>query len=422
MQPDQRGDRLKRFGFYFGWDILVNQNVLIFCDMHALCVLDEHAHIVFEGRFAADDDGYAQIEGVLVNPDVCACVAIEGVTSYGYGIASYLKDLGFEVKEALRPGARPYNPGGKTDEIDAHSAARSAFLGSCPGAAKQMAGDAQRLSFLVSARDSAVKEATAISNAVQGLLVRAPHAIRERYRGMKPRKLMDALCRARPSASDAPEIMRSLKSLARRWKLAMEEEAELAEAMACILNASYADLLSAPGVGVVTAAVLVSHIGDNPARFSNDAQLARAFGAAPIPASSGKTTRHRLNRGGDRQANRAIHTIAINRIRSDERTKAYMDKKMSEGKTKREAIRCLKRFIVREIFSILCRDERGDTSQPPLRKVRTSLKITLKGAAEALGTKVASLSRIERSLERDLELEAQYWEWLWALKTVEDLS
>ena len=393
-------------------------------DTHALCVIDERAAIVFEGGFATDDEGLEALGDVLGDLGSVECVAIEGTNSYGYGIARHLEGLGYPVKEALRPGPRPCGPAGKTDAGDAYSAAYAAFLGKCPEGTKAMGGPAQRLSFLVEARDCAVKQTTAITNTVKGLLVRSPRAIRQRYGNLGGRDLMEALCRVRAPKGDDFEIIVSLKSLARRWRLADEQARELADAMASILNAGYADLLSLPGVGVQTAAVLVAHIGDNPTRFATDAQLARSFGTAPIPVSSGKTDRHRLNRGGDRRANCAVHAIAIARMGCDGKTRAYIAGKMAQGKTKREAIRCLKRYIVREIFNILCNPRRKPdaTSLPPLRECRKELKVTLPTVAEALGTTTSFLSLLERSKIRDLAFERRYWQWLQDLKALENVS
>ncbi len=393
-------------------------------DIHALCVIDERADVVFEGSFATDANGLKALGDALGGLGSFECVAIEGTNSYGYGVAHYLQELGYPVREALRPGARPYSPEGKTDAIDAYSAAYTAFLGKCPRGTKAMAGPAQRLSFLVEARDCAVKEATAISNTVKGLLVRSPQAIRQRYGGLDGQSLMEALCRARAPKDDNFEIIISLKSLAKRWRLASEEARELADAMASVLNACYADLLSLPGVGVQTAAVLVARIGDNPTRFATDAQLAQCFGVAPIPASTGRTDRHRLNRGGDRRANSAIHIIAVNRMRRDKTTQSYIAKRTSQGKTKAEAMRCLKRYIVREIFNVVCNPKRGAaaTSLPPLRKCRNDLEITLSEAAKALGATTPFLSLLERSKTRDLAFEGRYWRWLQDLKASENGS
>lgn len=393
-------------------------------DIHVLCVIDERADVVFEGDFATDSNGLEALGAALGGLGSLECVAIEGTNSYGYGVARHLQELGYPVREALRPGARPYSPEGKTDAIDAYSAAYTAFLGKCPKGTKAMTGPARRLSFLVEARDNAVKEATAISNTVKGLIVRSSQSIRQRYGALDGQNLMEALCRARAPKDDDLETVISLKSLAKRWRLANEEARGLADAMASILNACYADLLSLPGVGIQTAAVLVARIGDNPTRFSTDAQLAQCFGVAPIPASTGKTDRHRLNRGGDRQANRAIHIIAVNRMRRNEKTQSYITKRIAQGKTKAEAMRCLKRYIVREIFNVVCNPRRKPSAAPlpTLRECRNELEITLSEVAKALGVSTSFLSLLERSKKRDLTFEGRYWRWLQDRKASEKVS
>lgn len=183
----------------------------------------------------------------------------------------------------------------------------------------------------------------------------APERAGTKYRPLKGAGLYRKLGSCRPSADDnvVGPLLASLKALARTWLELDETAGQLENAMRRLIEANAPALLQVKGCGTVNAAELAIAAGDNPERIPSEASFASIFGVSPIPASSGKTDRHRLNRGGNRQANKALHMIAVSRMRGDERTLAYMAKRKSDGKTKREAMRCLKRFIAREVYSTL---------------------------------------------------------------------
>lgn len=383
-------------------------------DTHALCVIDEAGRIVCEGEFPAAGEGYRALERALGGPDRCARVAIEACGSYGRGVAEHLRDHGYEVSEALRPGRRPYAPEGKTDAIDAHRAAVIAARDE-GSPLKGFGGPAETLSYLVAARNGAVAEATALSNALLGQIRRSPAEIRERLEGRRPEDTVRAVERARVPEGRRAGIVLALKSQARRWRLARREADELEAQMARIVNESYRRLLALPGVSVITAAAIAAIAGDEPSRIRSEAAFAKMLGACPIPASSGRTERHRLFRGGNRAGNCALHRIVVTRLAHDERTRAYMQRRMGEGKTKPEVIRCLVRYVARELYRALLSDEPAPVED--LRARRRALGLSLEKVAEKLSTNIARLSRLERNLIEDGPFLRRYDDFLQTRET-----
>ena len=377
---------------------------------HAVCVLDETGKTVCEQTYEASAVGYKSLEKDLRGLGEVVRVAIEGTSCYGRGLCEYLLNRNFDVYEALSPGKRPYSPDGKTDAIDALAAARLAFWDQCPGMPKTHSGHSEDLALLCSARDSAIKEMTSVGNAVQGLIVKAKDHLKDKLSTLKGEPLMKSILKMRKSASE-PELL-ALKSLAKRWMMAKEQAQILEKAMADIVNTHFAPLASACCVGTLCAAELVAIAGDNPERFGSEAGFAKSLGVSPIPASSGNTHHMRLNRRGSRQGNKVIHRIAIVRLSNDKRTQDYVAKKMAEGKTKKDAIRCLKRFIAREIYGLLLQCSKTTYPLPDLKAMRKQCKLTQVQVAALLKTSYSKLSLLERGLIRDLDLEARYKELL----------
>ena len=284
------------------------------------------------------------------------CWAIEGAGSYGAGLAAFLGANGEQLVEAARPKRPPRRSSAKTDAIDAVRAARDA-LGQQPHelAAPRQRGDRQALRVLLTTRRTAMAARTAAVNQLKALLVGAPEELRAELRWMPTRRQI-AVCAAlrdRPTRSLEHQMtVRVLRSTARRIQ-ALHAEAEELHGQLQRLTAAIAPwLLELFGVGPVSAAQLLvswSHAG----RFRSEAAFAALAGTSPIPASSGTVTRHRLNRGGDRQLNQALHTIALVRLRDDLETRAYATRRTTEGKSPRDIKRCLKRIIARQLFRLL---------------------------------------------------------------------
>lgn len=373
---------------------------------HALCVITRREEVVFEGRFSADRVGYVELEHALGGPKRVACVAIEGCTGYGRGLADHLKKTGYEVREALGVERRTLAPNGKSDEIDALNAAVKAARGRA-NPAKEDEGDVQALSALTIARDSAVKEATACANEILSCLRSAPEPVRERYERKTATKTAEALSHARLTKGPYKHLLMALISLAGRYKTATSQASALEAEMEAILKRSYRRLLTLKGVSTVTAATIVVSAGANPKRFKNDAAFSRCAGTSPIPASTANSGRHRLNQGGNRRLNAAIHRIVIVRLSCDERSQDYMARARARGKTRREAIRSLKRYVAREVFHALCSEE-PELPSASLRDRRKRAGLTILAVANSLGANQARISRLERGLTFDSELEKRY--------------
>lgn len=286
------------------------------------------------------------------------CAGIEGTSSYGAGLARYLKAAGISVVEVERPKRRRHHlrGAGKSDPIDAEAAARAVLAGEAIGEPKAGDGKVEMIRALRSARSSAVKAKTQAANQLQSLLVTAPEALRHRLRGLPTKELVATCARSRPG--DAPEDVETatrfaLRSVARRHEALSEEIARLDAQLDRLVAKVAPGLISLPAIGTHHAATLLVVAGDNPERLRSEASFASLCGVSPIEASSGRVVRHRLNRGGNRDANRALHMICVVRMGSDKRTRAYVARRTAEGKSKWEIMRCLKRYIAREVYRVL---------------------------------------------------------------------
>ncbi len=281
---------------------------------------------------------------------------VEGTGSFGAGLARFLKAQGIKVCEVIRPKRRDQYRAGKSDPIDAEAAARAVLAGTATGQPKDADGEVEMIRTLRVTRRSAVKVRAGAINQLKTLLVTAPEGLKSELRGLSTARLVEKASRFRPGAnpSDVETATKfALRSVARRYQRLSEEISELDEQLDRLVTEFASELVAVEGVGTDTAASLLIAAGDNPERLGDEAAFAHLCGAAPIPASSGKTVRHRLNRHGNRDANRALYVIALCRMRRDERTRTYVAKRTSEGKSKKEIIRCLKRYIAREVYRIL---------------------------------------------------------------------
>lgn len=298
---------------------------------------------------------------------------------------------------------------GKSDPLDAYAAATTALARTDHTIPKSGDGEIEAIRYVLVARGSAVKARTAAQVQIKTLLVTAPTSLREKFRKKGDTALITALARLRATSDDP--ISFALRALARRHQALTAEITELESLLNSLTAAANPGLVWTTGIGPMSAAQLLVTAGDNPERLRNEAAFAALCGAAPIPASSGKTHRHRLNRGGDRQANAALHRIALTRMQQDPRTQDYVARKRADGKGSKEILRCLKRAIAREVFTLLT--TQVDVPRvDDLRPLRQALGISLQTAAEALENSVSQLSLLERGFARDRGLAAIYREWL----------
>lgn len=298
-----------------------------------------------------DLDGHRAVFEVAVARGSRRLWAIEGTSSYGSGITRFLREQGEWVIELERPRRTARHGGKKSDPLDAVRAAREALAQSESGEPRST-GDRAALGVLLAARRSAVDARTDTQRQIHSLIVSAPEALRERFRGKTTRQILDIATRLRTNARNDTEMNTTVIVLRRLARRVLELEAETHEHernLSEIVRAWRPDLLEECGVGPIVAATVLcawSHQG----RFRSEGAFASLAGAAPIPASSGMTVRHRLNRGGDRQLNRALHVVVINRIRVDKETRVYVERRRAEGKGDKEIKRCLKRYVARQLF------------------------------------------------------------------------
>jgi transposase len=324
-------------------------------DLHALAVVHVlSGAVVFEATIAANGDGYAQaLELVDAHALGRRAFAVEGTGSFGAGLTRFLSGRGERVLEVGRL-RRERRSGGKTDALDAVRAARSVLAQERP-ATPRAGGERQALQALVAAREGAVNAKCAGLGQLRDLLITTPEPLRSELRPLTQARLLRRLAATRPQTRRDPELrgsMIALRSIARRVLQLTAEERELAREIETIVRKLAPQLLDQPGVGPHAAAQLVlswSHRG----RIRTEAAFARLAGAAPIPASSGQTVRYRLDRSGDRKLNRTLHLILVTRKRLHPPTIAYIERRVQEGKTRREATRCLKRYLARNLYRLL---------------------------------------------------------------------
>ena len=291
---------------------------------------------------------------------------VEGTGSYGAGLTRFLRAQGQVVVEVNRPDRQARRRNGKSDPVDAQAAARSVQAGEATTAPKAGTGTVEMLRALRVARATAVKARTQAINATKALLVTAPAELREQLRGLSAARLVRAAAALDPGKLTTPTAatMLALRTLAQRHQALDAEITTLSTELDRLTAKAAPGLVALVGVGPDSAGALLLAAGDNPDRLRSDAAFAMLCGASPIEASSGKTVRHRLNRGGDRQANAALYRIVLSRLRYDQQTKDYMARRTKEGKSKREIIRCLKRYVAREVFAVLNHMAQDDLTTP----------------------------------------------------------
>jgi transposase len=283
---------------------------------------------------------------------------IEGTGTYGAGLARVLRGQGIDVLEVNRPDRSARRLQGKSDPTDAENAARSVLAGTAMAIPKSQSGAAEAMRIISVARRSAVKAKTQAMNQLRSVLVSAPQEIRERLWKTKPEQCAAGCAHLRHLGTTTllRTLTKTLRMLAKRWLMLAAELKEIDAELEQLTRESAPHLRQQFGVGPQTAATLIAVAGDNPERLHSEAALAALCGANPLPASSGKTIRHRLNRGGDRSANNALWTIAMVRMRSEPRTRAYVERRTAEGMSNKEIQRCLKRYIVRELYPLILVD------------------------------------------------------------------
>lgn len=333
-------------------------------DVHVAALLDERGALLGVESFDTTPDGYRNLLTWAASHGEVVLAGVEGTGSYGAGLTRHLHAEGVKVLEVDRPNRQRRRRRGKSDPQDAITAARAAQSGDAQGEAKTRDGNVEAMRVLRVARSSARKSRTQALNQMRSIISTAPDQIRSELRDLNVYRLLERASAYRPGARrDVASLTKlSLRTLARR-ALALEAEiADIDVILKELVHDTAPELVARVGIGVDSATALLVAAGDNPGRLRNEATFAHLCGVAPIDASSGKHERHRLNRGGDRQANSALWHIVITRMVYDPRTRDYIDRRTKEGLTKKEAFRCLKRYIAREVFTAIQTDLNPKTS------------------------------------------------------------
>lgn len=329
--------------------------------VHVAAAVDLVGRVLGSESFPVSGEGYERLLGWLRGHGELARVGVEGTGSYGAGLTRFLAGQDVVVAEVSRPDRQRRRRHGKSDPVDAVSAALAALRGDC-GIPKSGTGAAESVRALKVARRGAVKARTQAGNQLRDLVITAPAVLREQLQDLgDAARAAAAAAFTCGDAADAAEGMKAaMASVAGRWRAADAEVTRLDAALAgLIARTAPAGFLDRQGVGTQSASALIAATGDNPGRVRAEAGFAAMCGVSPVDCSSGKQERHRLNRGGDRQANSAIWRIVITRMRYDPRTRAYVAKRTGEGKTRKEIIRALMRYVAREVWKALVRPARA---------------------------------------------------------------
>lgn len=341
--------------------------------VHHAAVLSMTGELLATAEFAADHDGYGQLLSWMSSHGTVDVIGVEGTGFYGAALTQFLLDAGCRVVEVNRPNPSARRADGKSDRLDAEQAARAVLGKSATAIPKAKNGVVESIRVLRVTRSSAVKARTQAFNALHGIVVGAPSTLRDELIQLSKRTLVNRCLRLRPETdqlvglSNDPDRLllavakTSLRDLARRWKNLDEEIKELSRQIKDLVEPAAPELVELFGVGTELAGQFLVTAGDNPERIRNEAAFAKLCGVAPQPASSGRTNgRHRLSRSGDRAANSALYTVTIVRMRHHPPTIEYVQRRTAEGLTKREIIRCLKRYIAREVFKALPRADAAE--------------------------------------------------------------
>ena len=325
-------------------------------DSHMVAVVDQAGRVLGSKGFGADAAGHKQALNWLRSYGELVKVGVEGTGSYGISLARHLADQDVEVVEVIRPNRQARRRRGKSDPADALAAALAALSGEARGRPKSHDGMVESIRALGLARRGALKGATGAANQLRDLIVTAPEPLRARLQPLSLDKRVAVAARFRwADLSDPLQATKAaMAAVARRHQALKAEIAKLDAVLKVLVDeAAPKCLLASKGVGTWVASTLLTTVGDNPARLRTEAGFAALCGVSPVDASSGKQRRHRLNRGGDRQANSALWRIVMVRMSCDDRTKAYVERRTAEGKTTKEIVRCLKRYVAREVYKEL---------------------------------------------------------------------
>jgi transposase len=318
--------------------------------------IDDNGGLLGVESFSANASGFESLLGWLVGFGELIGVGVEGTGSWGVGLARFLHDQEITVVEVDRPNRQVRRKQGKSDPTDAVSAARAALSGEATVTPKSRNGRVEQMRVLMVARRSARQQRIQSLNQLRHLVFTAPESIRVRFKDRYKTGLVTEAVNMRPRRGSDPIVFTTnmvIRNLARRIRVFNSEIREIDRMLTELISETAPSLLDLHGIGTDTAASLLVAAGDNPDRLKSERSWAHLCGVTPIPASSGKVTRHRLNRGGDRQANAALYRIVLTRMSSHPETKTYVTRRRAEGLSTPEIMRCLKRYVARQTFKHL---------------------------------------------------------------------
>ncbi len=325
-------------------------------DTHVAAAVDHNGGLLGVESFPVSEAGYESLLGWLVGFGDLIGVGVEGTGSWGVGLTRFLIGAGVDVVEVDRPNRQQRRKVGKSDPTDAISAARAALSGTATVTPKSRNGPVEQMRVLLVARRSAREQRIQSLNQLRHLVFTAPESIRIRFKDRYKTGLVTEAANMRPRKGSDPIVYCTnlvIRGLARRIRSLNTEVKTIDVALIGLIETTAPSLLELHGVGVDTAASLLVAAGDNPERLHNERSWAHLCGVTPLPASSGKVTRHRLNRGGDRNANAALYRIVLTRMSSDQDTRRYVTRRREEGLNTAEIMRCLKRYVARQTFKHL---------------------------------------------------------------------
>ncbi|SIR90613.1 IS110 family transposase [Micromonospora avicenniae] len=325
-------------------------------DTHTAVVIDEVGRMLGHRQFPTTVAGYRSLLAWVSEHGGVRAIGIEGTGSYGVGLARYLRAQGVHVVEVDRPNRKMRRQRGKSDPIDAEAAARAVLAGTATTTPKTRDGQVEAIRVIRTARASAVKSRTAAMNALIGMVRTAPEPLRTQLLDLRKTALIMAAAALRPALDRSDPVAATKTAVRRLARRIIDLDREIRDAdvdLQVLLTQAAPRLMELPGVGPDVVAQLLISAGDNPSRIRDERGFAALCGVSPIPASSGRTDRHRLNRGGDRTANRALYIVAINRMRNHEETLEYVARRREKGLSSRDISRCLKRYIARQVYPMI---------------------------------------------------------------------
>ena len=384
-------------------------------DVHVAAVIDEVGKILDSASFKTSAKGCRELLSWMQSHGELVKVGVEGTGCYGAGLARLLGADGVEVVEVNRPNRQARRRRGKSDTVDAEAAARAALNGEATVVPKTHGSLVESVRVLRVAFTSARDSRTRVALQIRDLIVTAPDQLRMVLGPLSTAERVARCARFHHTGDVADPVVGTklaLRTLARRYEALSEEMVELTSPLDDLTARANPALRGAKGVGPDVAAILLTAAGDNPERLRNEAAFAALCGVSPIEASSGKTVRHRLNRSGNRQANHALWRIVMVRLSTgDPATKAYVERRTADGKSLREIVRCLKRYVAREVYRHLV-DPQPVPVGADLRAARLDARISLAVVAGALGSWPTRISELERGLKHDTTLARRYEQWL----------